>query len=342
MRANTLTICVLASLGLTLASQAQAEYNPSVYLLPGVTTMDSDGNWHSSKERVGAALRFGKPISEYFDLQAGINQNRTRGDNKYTQTTLGADILLMLSRGQLRPFLLAGAGLERDKLQTQTASSSKNAPFLNAGVGLQAALTEKVFLQGDVRYVYGFLDKGHWGFKRSGNTVLGLSFGYIFDTPVKPAPEPVPALEVKPEPKPEVQAAAEPMPEPVFEKVTLSAAELFAFDRAELQPQQPKLDAMATALSDHPEIEQVRVIGYTDRLGKASYNLKLSQKRAQAVKSYLVSKGIAAERVVAEGRGKANPLQECKGIKGRKALIQCLAPNRRVEIEEVSYKRQVK
>lgn len=342
MSTNYLKAISLAVVVLGASGPVQAEYNPSAYILPGVSMMDSDSDWHSSKNRVGVGLRLGKPISQYFDLQGGITQNRTRGDNKYTQTTVGADILWMLSRGQLRPFLLAGAGFERDKLQTNLGSSSKNAPFMNVGLGLQAALTERLFLQGDVRYVHGFLDKGHWGFRRSGNTVFGLSLGYVFDVPVKSAPEPVPVPEVKPEPAPVAEPVPEPVSEPVFEKVSLSAAELFAFDRAELRSEQPKLDAMAEALNAHPEIGQVRVIGYTDRLGKSAYNLKLSQKRAQAVKDYLISKGVASERVVAEGRGKANPLQECKGIKARKALIECLAPNRRVEVEEVSYKRQVK
>ncbi|MDD9840548.1 porin OmpA, partial [Escherichia coli] len=73
----------------------------------------------------------------------------------------------------------------------------------------------------------------------------------------------------------------------------------------------------------------------TDRIGSQNYNLPLSEKRAQSVVDYLVSKGIPANSISAEGRGKENPVtgNTCDNIKARAALIDCLAPDRRVEIE---------
>jgi OOP family OmpA-OmpF porin len=88
-------------------------------------------------------------------------------------------------------------------------------------------------------------------------------------------------------------------------------------------------------------LEVIIGVGYTDRIGPDAYNLALSQRRAQAVKDYLVSKGIEPNRIYTEGKGKANPVKQCpdpsaKGeVRNRTQLIQCLQPNRRVEVEVV-------
>jgi len=144
-----------------------------------------------------------------------------------------------------------------------------------------------------------------------------------------------------PPPRPTAPSAA-PVPQPAplrtFERYTLSASELFAFDRSELMLPQPKLDEIASALIANPQIGNVRISGYTDRLGSDSYNLQLSQRRANAVKQYLVSKGVAASRLAAIGRGKADPVVSCNQ-KQRAALIDCLAPNRRVVVEQITVER---
>jgi OOP family OmpA-OmpF porin len=89
------------------------------------------------------------------------------------------------------------------------------------------------------------------------------------------------------------------------------------------------------------EIENVLIVGYTDHIGSGKYNQKLSERRAGAVKKYLVGKGVKADRLTAEGRGEANPIAACEGKKNA-ALITCLAPNRRVEIEQITFQRLVK
>ena len=78
----------------------------------------------------------------------------------------------------------------------------------------------------------------------------------------------------------------------------------------------------------------VKVAGYTDRIGSDAYNQKLSQKRAETVANYLVAKGVSQNAISATGYGKANPVtgNKCDAVKGRKALIACLADDRRVEI----------
>lgn len=131
-----------------------------------------------------------------------------------------------------------------------------------------------------------------------------------------------------------------PPPPPRFEKYTLSATELFAFDSAELQAPQPKLDEIARALAADSTVNDVVITGYTDRLGSNSYNQALSERRANAVKSYLSAKGVSANRLNAQGKGEANPVVECSD-KNRTALIKCLEPNRRVEVEQITIERRV-
>lgn len=123
-------------------------------------------------------------------------------------------------------------------------------------------------------------------------------------------------------------------PEMVSKTFSLNSDVTFAFGKANLKPQ-----AQATLDSIYGEISQVKsakvaVAGYTDRIGSDAFNVKLSQERADSVANYFVAKGVAADAISATGYGEANPVTgaTCDQVKGRKALIACLAPDRRVEI----------
>ena len=174
---------------------------------------------------------------------------------------------------------------------------------------------------------------------------LVYSFGGKPAAPAYRAPAPQPMREVvavaPPAPEPVPMPQPLPPPAPRFEKYSLSATELFGFDSAQLKLPQPKLDQIANALKGDTSVRQVAIIGYTDRLGSDTYNQKLSEQRALSVKSYLVSNGIEANRLGAQGRGEANPVVMCTNKK-RADLIQCLEPNRRVEIEPIALQRQLK
>jgi len=136
--------------------------------------------------------------------------------------------------------------------------------------------------------------------------------------------------------------APAPAPAPVIQsqKITYQADALFDFDKAILKPAgKEKLDDLASKIGAL-NLEVVVATGYTDRIGSDKYNDRLSLRRAQAVKAYLVSKGIEANRIYTEGKGKRNPVTTGCNQKNRKALIACLAPDRRVEVEVVGTSKQ--
>lgn len=125
-------------------------------------------------------------------------------------------------------------------------------------------------------------------------------------------------------------------PAPNVEKVSLSGAALFPFGRAGVaqlaEQERAKLKALATDLRQWKSVVRIDVIGHTDRLGKPAYNDRLSRQRARNVRAYLMAQGLPAERIVASGRGQRMPLVSCTNVVGRRALVDCLQANRRVEI----------
>ena len=145
-----------------------------------------------------------------------------------------------------------------------------------------------------------------------------------------PAPEPAPAPAPAPEPAPA------PAPVPVSEKVTYSADTFFQFDKAVLQPAgKEALDDLAEKIKA-VNLETVVSTGYTDSFGSVAYNQKLSLRRAEAVKAYLVSKGIPADKIYIEGKGKTDFRVDPKSCKGTfKQQVECQAPNRRAVVEIV-------
>ena len=127
---------------------------------------------------------------------------------------------------------------------------------------------------------------------------------------------------------------------PSAEKITLSADALFDFDKATLRAEgKAKLDELAAKVKGI-KLEVIIAVGHADRIGGDAYNQKLSEKRAAAVKAYLVSKGMEANRVYTEGKGNKQPVTkagQCKGPKSKK-VIDCLQPDRRVDIEVIGTK----
>ena len=130
---------------------------------------------------------------------------------------------------------------------------------------------------------------------------------------------------------------AEPPVVPAVQRYTLNADTLFAFNRGDLGGIKPngkqELTSLAEQLKTFDQLTAINVIGHTDRLGSADYNNKLSVKRANTVRQYMVNQGLPADKVSADGMGSTQPVKECADDKNKAALIECLQPNRRVEIE---------
>jgi OOP family OmpA-OmpF porin len=167
---------------------------------------------------------------------------------------------------------------------------------------------------------------------------FAFAAGCATQEPPKPAPPPEP--EVKPAPPPPPPPPA-PKPKPAAEKVTFAGTIHFDFDRAVLKPDgKATLDEVASKIRGI-NLEVVIAIGHADMIGSDSYNQKLSVSRAEAIKAYLVSKGIEPNRVYTEGKGKKQPVtgDKCKKMgpahRSNKKLVECLAPDRRVEIEVI-------
>ena len=147
-----------------------------------------------------------------------------------------------------------------------------------------------------------------------------------------PAPAPAPAPVVAPPPappSPAVAPRAAPAPQaPAASKVTYAADAFFDFDKATLKPAgKAKLDDLVGKVKGI-NLEVIIAVGHTDSVGSDVYNQKLSVKRAESVKAYLVSKGIEKNRIYTEGKGEKQPVADNKTNEGR-------AKNRRVEIEVV-------
>ncbi len=190
-----------------------------------------------------------------------------------------------------------------------------------AAVGVEYALTQNWATHLDYQWVNNIGDAQTVG-ARPDNGMLSVGVSYRFGQDevapvVAPAPAPAPVVETK--------------------RFTLKSDVLFTFNKSTLKPEgQQALDQLYSQLSSmDPKDDSVVVLGFTDHIGSEQYNQKLSEKRAQSVIDYLVFKGIPSDKISARGMGESNPVtgNTCDNVKSRQALIDCLAPDRRVEID---------
>jgi outer membrane protein OmpA-like peptidoglycan-associated protein len=190
----------------------------------------------------------------------------------------------------------------------------------------------------------GFWDTTRWG---TGSCPGAAPTEPVAVAPPAPAPrviepEPVQVQPLKPEPveepralTPEPQPVAAPPPPPPVKTTTLSADTLFALNSFQLRPTaKAKLDEFAAEL-DQFDYSRIHITGHTDPTGGAQLNERLSRQRAEAVKRYLVTKGLPASKIVAEGVGSSMPMvtdKDCSKLP-RGQMVACFQPDRRVDIQ---------
>ena len=329
---RTLSAAMVAA-GLLAAlphASAQSTYNglkPSWYLAPQVSAFEPDNSYGVKGTGAGGGLVLGMPLTPDWDVQMlASHARRSNAGNKVEQSLLGVDAVYLFSRSEWRPYFALGTGAERDRRSNAGGHLSGTSPYVSAAVGLRYMFSDTFGMLAEYRRVEGFLrDSSKWGFSHSGNNYVNL--GLMWNFGVEP-PRPV---------APRVVAApvvVTPPPAPP-QTITLDSTRLFALNSARLVVPVPELDSFAAALQGNPQISNVSITGHTDQLGKAAYNQGLSQRRADAVKAYLVSKGVAANRLTAQGMGSTKLVTDCKE-KTRAAMIKCGEPNRRVVIEPIT------
>ena len=371
MKKNLVGLAVVASLSLSaFAAHAEDMFRGAWYLVPSVDYMHADKDLNSKSSGYGASIKLGKELSESWDLQGGIGYNTSKVDaanvladraiagstGRYKQITLGLDALYMFSRSNFRPFLLAGVGAARNDadytIPTVTADGKKTSWLANVGLGAQYLINDSVGLQADLRHQWSRANLAGAGAPVTGstsdtigNTLLNLGGVIRFGAPAPvvaqaaPEPAPIPMAEPTPEPAPMAEPTPEPAPapeacKPTMDTITVGAEKLFGFDKANLKAEgKAALDEAAAKIKANPEIKAVIVTGHTDRLGSDAYNQKLSERRANQVKAYLVSQGVDGGMIEAVGKGESEPVVQCSGKKASKKLISCLQPNRRVTIQ---------
>ncbi len=240
-----------------------------------------------------------------------------------------------------RPYILAGGGELRDRIGGDF--DSHNAWMAEAGVGALTGIgsqsgSTRLQLRTEAKYRREFIQNVAFVPNNPGDVVFGVGLQLSFGNPTRPAPV-IAAAPPPPEPPPLPAPVAAP-PEPchapagfqvdanchiIEQKVVVRAID-FEFNSAQLTaPAQQTLDEVAAALLTQPELN-VNIQGYTDSIGTDAYNLGLSQRRADAVKTYMVGKGLNATGLTARGYGKADPIASNSTAEGR-------AQNRRVAFD---------
>jgi OOP family OmpA-OmpF porin len=224
-------------------------------------------------------------------------------------------------------------------VRVSNPNPSKRDTNYKFGLGVQYAFTEALAMRAEVER-YRINDAvGNKGDVDLVSLGLVYRFGAKSPTPVPQAAAPV-FVAAAPAPQPVVVTPPPPPPPPaarVPTKVVFSADSLFDFDQQDVKPAgKVALDKFAADLKG-TSFDTVSVTGHTDRIGSAAYNQKLSTRRAEAVKAYLIEPaGIPAGKIVAKGTSGSDPVTkpgECKGVKANAKLIACLQPDRRVEVE---------
>lgn len=264
-------------------------------------------------------------------------------------------------------YVSAGVFLANAKIDLPDNSGNHFSVAPMGTIGLSYALNDDLSTQFEYQYI-GSIDSGYDGFKNANNGLFGIGLTYnlgkVFDAklsqpeyPKAVTTESVSNVETKTTvdtPKTKVETITHAQETPIIntavsnktvqlqnQEWTLSADVLFGFGSSTLTDEgeyeiTSLLDSLIakSSTANLTSISNFIVTGYSDRLGSEAYNLQLSQKRAEAVKKFIMSQGVKSSEITAVGKGINNPVTEdaCDNISVREALISCLSPDRRVVI----------
>lgn len=329
----------------------------------------ANNNIATDRRDAGYKVFLGYQMNRYLGLELGYFNLGKQGFNVNTtpagvlngeMRVQGANLDLVATVPLTTNLSLLGrAGATYGRTRTQFTSSgavttsgpnfSDRSANPKLGLGLQYAFSDQFIVRGEAEaYRVNDAVGGHSRINMY-SVSLVFPFGrspapaprvtYVAPTP-PPAPMPEPVVVVQAPPAPVVVVMAPPPPPPVVvvpRRVSYSSEAMFGFDATVVRPEgRTALDSFASELAG-TEYSNIVVEGHTDRLGSTEYNQKLSMQRADAVKDYLVRNGrVDASKISAVAKGESTPVtqaQDCKGKTKNAALIACLQPDRRVEIE---------
>ncbi len=327
------SLAVLSALVVSAPLAAQQTRDPlddRFYIAPYGSYIFSDKD-RKTDNGWGGGLAIGKPINEYLNLEfRGTYQylDNDGGPGAVHITQLGPNALFFFRREGFQPYLTAGIGQIRDHFDNYNEYADPYSTqhhrwsfAAQGGVGFLVPITDNVLARAEGLY--------RWDANR-GDIRNEDSFGdWVINA----------GLQIPIGEKPRAAAPPPPLPPapPATRTIELSADTLFAFDKAVLKPEGiAELDRFLQELRG-ASFSSILVVGHTDPFGTEAHNMQLSKRRADTVMSYLVSRGVPADRIRTEGRG-PNELkvtqQECaaRGARTRAQFIQCYQPNRRVEV----------
>ncbi len=301
-------------------------------------------NWSDRDSGFESATSWGVKLNAYLNDIVGFQLNYDRLDNVHFRhgpqksdiDRIGLNLLLEApTSGNLTPYMLLGGGYENVEVKLDNEDSQA---FANIGGGFKYAVNKAIDVMLEAKYIKKLDTQDD---DVMGTFGLGYKFGYV--APPAPAPQPV----VEPEPTPEPQPVVEPPKDSDGDGVTddldkcpntasgikvdqdgcpvdMELVIHFDFDKAVIKDEyKPKIDEIIEILKKEPTYKAV-VAGHTDSIGTEEYNMKLSQRRADALKNYMVSKGISPDRIKTEAYGETRPIASNATPEGR-------AQNRRDE-----------
>lgn len=321
------SLLLAAGLAASCGSVLATELDDRWYLSGGIGYVFADNDRDLSipgldvDDGPAAFAGIGKAINDWLSLELNAKWNRFdlgSGNGKWNQYGATLDGLFFFNRNpKFAPYAVVGGGM----MHSDIDGYDDNSPIAEAGVGFMHTINDAGdTLRAEVRHRWDFADIDVPGGNKTFNDWVMMVGVTIPLGKRAEAPAPVPVAVAEPEPTPPPAP-----PAPVTETVVLKGVN-FCFDCDTLSGEAKAiLDGDAMAIVKHHPNATFEVAGHTDAVGSDSYNLNLSQRRADNVRSYLVQQGVDGDRMTARGYGESQPVADNSTEAGR-------AQNRRVEL----------